>query len=184
MKSNLYLYFWILALGFALGIWSHNATAQTPAPYPDVPLKQVGGVYPIGCHTPLDDDLDQVCWVRVDLPDGVEELGCLHGPTPDTAYRTDITVMTTPNIDATIKCYVSDTDSLLSDYSDNSGIIDFTAPGKPRIVWNHVRPWARTWPQSRERKLVLEVVGSEPALYTPRERQPDQRKTLVLTAVN
>jgi len=155
------------------------AFAQTPAPHPDVPLKKVGGVYDIGCHTPLDTDLDQVCWVRTDLDSGVIELGCLHGPTPDTSYRTDIAVDQTPNEDAEVKCYVSDTEGFVSNYSDNSGLIDFTRPGPPRIVY--VPEAARTWPQSRPRRqLALFVEDEEPILFTPRERRRAPLKTLVL----
>jgi hypothetical protein len=45
----------------------------------------------------------------------------------------DITVQHTANDDAEIKCYVIDTEANISDYSDNSGIIDFTKPGKGHI---------------------------------------------------
>ncbi len=173
LQSFLAFAIWIVLLGLP-------ASAQTPAPHPDVPLKKVGGVYDIGCHTPLDTDLDQVCWVRTDLSAGVIELGCLHGPSPDTTYRTDISVQQTPNENADVKCYVSDTEGLVSEYSDNSGLIDFTRPGRPRIVY--VPEAARTWPQSRQRKgLLLEFdEPDEIVLWTPRERLPAQRKTLTL----
>jgi hypothetical protein len=170
-----------LAKGFgflAAILLAAPALGQTPATYPDVPLERTGGVYPIGCHTPLDTDLDQVCWARTDLVDGVVELGCMDGPLPDTDYRMDVAVERTPHVNAIVKCYVTDTEGLISDYSDNSGIIDFMPPGKPRIVWTHVRPAARTWPRSQERKLTFEV--EELVLWTPRERQPEQIKTLAL----
>ncbi len=172
---------WLKGLGFLVAIlFAAPAFAQTPAPHPDVPLKKVGGVYDIGCHTPLDTDLDQVCWVRVDLAVGVDELGCLHGPSPDTTYRTNIAVQQTPHEDATVKCYVTDTEGLISEYSDNSGLIDFSPPGRPRIVY--VPEAARTWPQSRQRKgLLLEIEEpGEVVLWTPRERRRDPIKTLVL----
>ena len=169
----------VKGFGFLVAILlAAPALGQTPAPHPDVPLKRTGGVYPIACHTPLDTDLDQVCWVRTDLIDGVIELGCMDGPSPDTDYGIDLTIDRTPHTIALIKCYVTDWDGNISEYSDNSGIIDFMPPGKPRIVWTHVRPAARTWPRSQQRKLTFEV--EELVLWTPRERQPEQIKTLAL----
>ncbi len=171
---------WLKGLGFLVAIlFAAPAFAQTPEPHPDVPLQKVGGVYDIGCHTPLDTDLSQACWVRTDLAAGVDELGCVDAPAPDTDYRTDISVAQTENDDAEIKCYVIDTEGLVSNYSDNSGLIDFTGPGAPRIVY--VPEAARMWPQSRPRKLLLEIEEPEEiVLWTPRERRPDQIKMLVL----
>lgn len=158
------------------------ATASAQTAHPDVPLTRTGGVYPIGCMTPSDTDLDQVCWVRTDLPEGVVELGCMNGPDPDTAYHVDMTVERVPHTIAIIKCYVTDFESLLSEYSDNSGIIDFMPPGKPRIVARS-RFAPITWPRSQERALTLNV-EDEPILWTPRERQPAQIKTLALVVVD
>ena len=172
----------LLAL-LAAVLLAATSSAQTPAAHPDVPLTRTGGVYPIGCHTPLDTDLDQACWARIDLLDVIVELGCMDGPNPDTDYRMDVTVERTPHVNAIVKCYVTDTEGLISDYSDNSGIIDFMPPGKPRVVWTHVRPSARTWPRSQERKLTFVVEGEEIVLLTPRERQPEQSKRLVISVV-
>jgi hypothetical protein len=109
------------------------ASAQTPAPFPDVPLSKIGGVYNIGCVTPSDTDLVDVCFVRTDQVTGVVELGCVAGPEPETEFRMDVSVQQTPFEDAEIRCYVTDDDLNASLYSDNAGIIDFTPPGKGRV---------------------------------------------------
>ncbi len=119
--------FWIV---FLLAV---SAFAQTPAPYPDVPLVKSGGIYNIGCVTPLDTDLAQLCFVRSDLPDGIIELGCMPATVPDIEFRMDIAVQQTTFVDAEIRCYVIDDDANVSDYSDNKGDIDFTPPAKGRI---------------------------------------------------
>ncbi len=175
LRSFLAFVVWIVLLGL-------TASAQTPAPHPDVPMTRAGGVYPIGCHTPLDTDLEQACWARTDLPEGVVELGCVEAPDPDTRYGIDVTVDRTPHVNAVIKCYVTDSEGLISEYSDNSGMINFMPPGKPRVVAKHVASWQLTWPQSRQRKrLLLEIEEpDEIVLWTPRPRHPAQVKTLVL----
>ena len=173
----------VLRIVFSLLVFVLAAPAfgqtPTPTPPPDIPMKAVGGIYNIGCVTPSDTDLNQICWARTDLPDEVVELGCMDGPDPDTAYRMDVTIAATPNIDALVKCYATDLGGLASEYSANSGLVDFTLPGQPRIVWNDVI--YRTWPRSQQRRLVIEVEAEEVTLFTPRQPQVRQIGTLVLT---
>ena len=119
------------ALAALLLLLASPAVAQEPT-YPDVPLKRVSGIYNIGCVTPTDLDLATVCWVRTDLAAPLE-LGCMPGPLPSTEYRMDLTIPTTQFDDAAIRCYVIDTETLVSDLSPNAGIVDFTPPGKGRI---------------------------------------------------
>ena len=112
---------------------SFSANAQTPEPMPDIPLNREGGIYPMSCHTPLDTDLAQLCFVRVDI-DPPLELGCMPATDPDADYTMDITVERTPHQNASIKCYMIDTTLNVGLESDNSGTVDFTPPGKPRVT--------------------------------------------------
>jgi hypothetical protein len=118
----------LLALIFVAG----SAGAQTIAPYPDVQMKAVSGSYPIGCKAQDDADMAELCFARVDGP-VVLEYGC-HPAGPSAVVRTELDVIATSNRDATIKCYALDTEGLVSDYSSNSGFIDFTRPGAPQII--------------------------------------------------
>ncbi|MBW2277969.1 MAG: hypothetical protein JRF63_10775 [Deltaproteobacteria bacterium] len=106
------------------------ALAQTP--HPDVPLLPSAGVFPMACHSPVDLDMAQICFIRVDV-DPPLPLGCVPCG-PDEGCSSDLTVPVTPNNDAEIKCYAEDTGGLVGDNSDNSGIIDFSKPGKPSVV--------------------------------------------------
>lgn len=122
----------VILLILIFGI-TREANAQTPDPPGDVALVPIGGLYHIGCQTPLDGDLDQMCFVRTDLPD-VIELGCVDAPDPNSIYYMDAPIISTPDDDAEIRCYVIDTGGLVSDYSPNAGIVDFTSPGPPVFI--------------------------------------------------
>ena len=157
------------------------ALGQTPAPHPDVLLEQSGGVYPIGCHSADDGGLTaELCFARVDLP-VVLELGCLEAGSNE-AIHTTVTVPTTPGEDAEVRCYAVGHGALalVSDYSYNAGRIGFTSPGRPRIVatMRAARSPKRLYPSCTERRFEFEV--DLLVLWTPRERQPEQIKTLVL----
>lgn len=98
----------------------------------DVRYVRTAGVYDVGCETPDENDLVQVCFARTDT--GFEaELGCTAATLPITEYRMDVTVSQTTFNDAEIRCYVIDDDALVSALSDNKGDIDFTPPGKGLI---------------------------------------------------
>jgi hypothetical protein len=107
---------------------------------PDVGLGKVAGVYNAGClRDPIDTDVLEGCFARVDLVP-VIELGCTSEvstrPTDvsaGTVYRMDFTVQQTTFDDAEIRCYLNDGE-LLSDYSVNAGLIDFTPPAKGRLL--------------------------------------------------
>jgi hypothetical protein len=105
------------------------ANAQTN----DVPLDQVSGTYTMCCMTPIDIDLDELCFVRTDLASGVVELGCVGAPTA-TKVCSDLTVAATLDVDAKIRCYVTDDSGLVSNYSPNAGTVDFTRPTAPNVV--------------------------------------------------
>lgn len=137
-----------------------SSVAKSQTPHPDVPLAKTGGVYNIGCVTPSDLDLADLCFVRSDLAE-VAELGCLPSPDPDTEYRLDLSVHHTANDDAEIRCYVVDTDGNVGDLSDNAGLVDFTRPGKGRVV-----------------------VIDRRDLIAARHRMPDQFKMLLLEVVD
>lgn len=107
------------------------ARAQTPTPRLDVPLLRVSGVYKITCHSPSDADMDQLCFVRTDLADPLE-LGCVAAG-PDVDKSLDLNVAETSGVDAEIRCYAVDTSGLVSDYSPNAGLVDFTRPGRPYV---------------------------------------------------
>jgi hypothetical protein len=98
----------------------------------DVPLTPTGGVYPVSFMPPDDTDLFQVCCLRADLTP-VVELGCVDA-VPSVVGTVSVTIDSTPNDDAEIRCYATDTTGLVSDYSPNAGIVDFTPPGSPLIV--------------------------------------------------
>ena len=155
----------ILALAFALlGVVLlfaavPKASAQTPAPYPDVSLKQSGGVYPIGCHSADDGGVTaELCFARVALPEPLE-LGCLEAGSNE-AVHTTVTVPTAPGDDAEIRCYAVGAGALalVSDYSYNAGRINFTTPGTPRIVAaiRAARGPKRLYPSCTEPRLEFE----------------------------
>ena len=106
--------------------------AQTIAPYPDVPLSQVSGTYTVKAQMASDDDTAQLCVVRVDLVE-IIEYGCVVAEAGEIAQM-EITVVVTPDVNAEIKAYAVDSGGLSSDYSPNSGWIDFTKPGPPTLV--------------------------------------------------
>lgn len=117
------------ALAFILLAFS--AHGQTPTPRPNVPLLRTGGIYSISCHGPTDADLAQICFVRTDLTEP-EELGCVTAA-PDTDVRLDLNLVETTGDDAEIRCYAVDDSGLVSDYSLNAGLVDFTRPGLPYV---------------------------------------------------
>lgn len=93
----------------------------------DVPLTLTGGVYPVKVQGPDDADMAKICCVRADaIP--VVELGCVPAG-PSAIIGMDVTVAATQDDDAEIRCYAVDTMGLVSDYSPNAGIVDFTRPG-------------------------------------------------------
>jgi hypothetical protein len=98
----------------------------------DIPLLPSGGVYPVKFMAPVDLDLYQVCCVRADAVP-IAELGCIDA-VPDAVGTLEVTLASTPGDDAEIRCYATDTSDLVSDYSPNAGIVDFTPPGVPVIV--------------------------------------------------
>jgi hypothetical protein len=120
------------AMIFLTASFCHEANAQTPAPYPDVPLDQVSGTYTVKAQMPEDADVIQLCVVRVDLVE-VIEYGCVDAG-PSEVASMEITVEVTPDVNAEIKAYAKDAGGLVSNYSPNSGWIDFTKPGTPVIM--------------------------------------------------
>jgi hypothetical protein len=119
-------------LTLILILFASAAFAQTPAPHPDVQLSQVSGTYTVKFQMPVDDDVVQLCVVRVDLPE-IIEYGCTGAEALEIVVM-EITVEVTPDVDAEIKGYAVDEEGLHSDYSPNSGWIDFTKPGVPTLV--------------------------------------------------
>jgi hypothetical protein len=119
----------VLAVLFFAG---KEAWAQTPAPTPDVPLDRQGSVYNFRCQ-PVEpiDNMNQMCAVRTDQTEPVE-LGCVPATTLDIVDM-EVTIDRTPHQDAYIRCYATDTQGNVSDYSENAGIADFTPPGKPVV---------------------------------------------------
>jgi hypothetical protein len=117
------------AVMVALLLMAQSASAQT---HHDVPLLPSAGVFPVTCQSPGDMDMAQICFIRVDLEPPLA-LGCVPCG-PDEACSKDLTVPVTTNNDAEIKCYAEDEGGLVGDNSDNSGIIDFSTPGKPVVV--------------------------------------------------
>lgn len=158
--------FWpmVISTGISMLLIAKSVPAQTTQP--DVNLNREAGVYPIGCHTPADTDLDQACWVRVDQTTGPVELGCIDSPLPNKDYGTSVTIQQTPDENADIRCYVVDIGGLVSDLSDNKGIVDFTRPGKPSIAVTPV-------------SARIEFDSSE--LVAARHRMPNQQKHLLIT---
>ena len=120
--------FSIVALSIIL---STMVFAQTSEPRPDVPLLQTGGIYNMGCHAPSDTDLLEMCFVRTDVTP-IVELGCTPVQ-PDQDIRMDLNIVPTQGDNAEIRCYAKDTSGLVSDYSENAGIVDFTRPGRPYV---------------------------------------------------
>ena len=133
----------------------NNAKAQTA--HPDIPLNKVGEIYTMSCMAPSDTDLKKVCFVRTDMSE-IIEYGCVDAQ-PDTVATMTFTVGITQDDDAEIKCYASDETNIPSDYSDNSGTIDFTRPGKPYVVFNTEPIAARTRSANQMKTLTLEVIN-------------------------
>jgi hypothetical protein len=112
-------------------LFAFTATAQTPAPRPDIVLLQAGGIYPIKCVAPSDEDMAQICFVRTDLAE-VVELGCTGAEALETVSL-DLNIVATAGDDAEIRCYAVDASGLVGDYSENAGLVDFTRPGRPYV---------------------------------------------------
>ncbi len=109
------------------------ASAQTPAPYPDVDLARNGATYPFTCQpTEPVDKLVQICAVRTDLAGDPIELGCVDHTTL-VSVTFEITVARTPFEDGEVRCYAIDSEGNVSDYSDNFGRADFTPNGRPWV---------------------------------------------------
>jgi hypothetical protein len=107
------------------------ANAQTPPPYPDIPLTPVSGTYGVTCAGPDDADMAELCLVRSDSNPVIELVCAAAGPSAE--IRMEFELESTPNDDAEIRCYAKDTTGLVSDYSPNAGIVDFTPPGVPHV---------------------------------------------------
>jgi hypothetical protein len=107
------------------------AKAQTPPPYPDIPLTPVSGTYAVTCAAPDDADMAELCLVRADSNPVIELTCAAAGPSAE--IRMEFELESTPNDDAEIRCYAKDTTGLVSDYSPNAGIVDFTPPGVPHV---------------------------------------------------
>jgi hypothetical protein len=105
--------------------------AQTPPPYPDIPLTPVSGTYAVTCAAPSDSDMAELCLVRSDASPVVELVCAPSGPSEE--VRMEFELASTPNADAEIRCYARDTTGLVSDYSPNAGLVDFTPPGAPHV---------------------------------------------------
>jgi hypothetical protein len=100
--------------------------------HPDIPLTPTSGVYGVTCAGPDDTDMFELCLVRSDsVP--VIELAC-EPAGPSAEVRIEFELVSTPNDDAEIRCYARDTTGLVSDYSENAGIVDFTPPGIPHVM--------------------------------------------------
>jgi len=112
-----------------LGIIEDVANAQESRP--NIPLLQTGGIYPMACVAPEDNDMKEICFVRTDLPEMIE-LGCSSAGPNETVYL-DLNVVATVDDDAEIRCYAVDTSGLVGDYSENAGLVDFTRPGRPYV---------------------------------------------------
>jgi hypothetical protein len=108
------------------------ADAQTPVPRPDIPLARQGSIYNFRCQ-PVEpiDKMNQICAVRTDQIEPIE-LGCVPSTTLD-IVEIEVTIERTPDNDALVRCYATDTEGNVSDYSDNAGIADFIPPGKPYV---------------------------------------------------
>ncbi len=131
-------------------LFAFMAAAQTPTPtstpQPDVTLGRTAGVYHAGCLADqADTDLVSGCFVRADVSP-VTELGCTIEVSTraddvllGTVFRMDFAVQQTTFDDAEIRCYVTDID-FSSEYSTNAGIIDFTPPGRGRLIASCVEP--------------------------------------------
>jgi hypothetical protein len=107
------------------------AVAFAQQTHPDIPLTPTSGVYSMKVQAPVDLDMEQICCVRADASPA-EELGCVPAG-PSEVVTFDVTVAATPDDDAALRCYAVDTSGLVSDYSDNAYLLDFTRPGKPVV---------------------------------------------------
>jgi hypothetical protein len=117
---------WLLLVVCAL--WAAATMAQEDVlllPNPD-------GTYPVGCQDQGSDEVRQACWQRVDTATP-EDLACMSIEIGGTAAA-NVTLTTTPNQDAHIKCFASDRAGNASGLSPNDGIVDFTPPLVPLIV--------------------------------------------------
>ena len=109
-------------------LFSSVALAQVT----DIPLVMVSGVYTVKAQMAGDSDTSELCVVRVDLPQ-VIEFGCVPAAANEIVSM-DIVVTVTENDDAEIRVYAVDTGGLVSEYSPNAGIIDFTRPTAPMLI--------------------------------------------------
>jgi hypothetical protein len=130
MKFSTFMFIW---LGICLLVTiPFVVKAQTPVPRPDISLERQGSVYNFRCQ-PVEpiDKMNQICAIRTDQIEPIE-LGCVDHTDLSVAVIA-VTVERTPNNDAFIRCYATDTEGNVSDYSDNAGIADFIPPGKPYV---------------------------------------------------
>jgi hypothetical protein len=100
--------------------------------HPDIPLTPVSGTYAITCAAPPDADMAELCLVRADAVPVIELVCAAAGPSAE--VRMEFELESTPNDDAEIRCYAKDTTGLVSDYSENAGLVDFTPPGQPHVM--------------------------------------------------
>jgi hypothetical protein len=98
----------------------------------DIPRLPIGGVYHIKSQVGPELDIVQLCCVRSDASP-VEELGC-NPAAANEVVEFDVTVTATPGADAEVRCYVEDSSGLVSDYSPNAYLLDFTPPNAPLLV--------------------------------------------------
>ncbi len=119
---------WLAALMAFLGAFVGAIAAH--AQESDVRKVRTAGVYSVGCAlSEIDPSVVSACFVRADLVP-VDELGCTSTPDADGDYHMDVTVQQTTFDDAELRCYLVDDGQLVSGYSLNQGIIDFTPPAK------------------------------------------------------
>lgn len=132
MKWNGYgMGFLIGALFLACLYFANEAIAQEPLA--DVDLKRVGAKFVITCVAPPDTDLFELCFARTDLEDGIIELGCT-ATSANAETKVEVSVQKTVFVDARVRCYAVDLTGNVGDMSENAGIIDFTPPGRGRIL--------------------------------------------------
>lgn len=119
-----------LAAILAVLLLASAAAAQEPCPA-DVQIFRDGSVYTVRVQAPSDADMAQICLDRVDS-NPVTPLGCVPAGADETVVMTATVAKTTWD-DAELRAYAVDTSDLVSDYSCNAGIIDFTPPGRPHV---------------------------------------------------
>ena len=93
----------------------------------DIPRLPVGGVYHIKAQMADDEDTTEICCVRADASP-VEDLGC-NPAGANEVVEFDVAMTATEGSDAAIRCYAKDVTGLVSDYSENAYLVDFTRPG-------------------------------------------------------